>query len=610
MASQPVQTTTRVPATAVVVNVMNFEPILAPRAKDAKDQLQANVRRGPEEKNSQFRVEYQRSVDGIRRLAKEQFQEKFEREHQEHQEPKCDVGRPPLVTGHRKDGSAGMWSIKSTPPAPTSVRRSSKKHASPTLADKQEYNEEMDDMTYKSTPASRDADATGPVPRSDSSDFERSRAKRRKFKKKNRPTNSTLDWEQVEYSPPPRIDENGVYPIDPTSTLEQPKMVHPLPTGGVRGQVTSIRPPKIRGPRERLLSSVKWGNGQKERVTQQRDTQKQHEHELERGREKEGEKEQESQGEEVELEARERGEQERKNRETKKILHELEGAGGKAEDAPKLAQEAESKRLAEGQAEEPIHQKEEADEIERQAQREAERQHNEALESQQPGRQVDKQSPKEMAQIERKERDRAMQAVPIHGLTKQWKATLKSRIDQEIGMFVQLNTQWFEEQLSKAEEDDKPHFQNELDNIQHSLDMLRNLSLEMLGGDMTEMVVLVDRGSADVDNAESDKGEDGEEDVAAYVHLPGPREDPPAIEPGQRQEEVPPEVVDAEEPAKEDKGKEEAMQLDKLKHVLMPRLKTKRRGVSSFANAHHFVIHQATFINSETANLTTSANGT
>ncbi|KAJ2922633.1 hypothetical protein H1R20_g14466, partial [Candolleomyces eurysporus] len=216
-------------------------------------------------------------------------------------------------------------------------------------------------------------------------------------------------------------------PIDPTSTVEQRNMVHSLPTG-VEGQATLTPPPRIRGPRERLHGSVKRGAGQKKRVMQQRDKQKRHEHELERGREKEWEKQRDSQG-----------EQEGKNRKTEKMLHELEGAGGKAENAPRLAQKAESKRLVEGQAEELTHQ-EAAERKAQEEQRELERQHSEALESQQPDQQVDKQSPEEMAQIECEERDRAMQAVPVHEFTKKWKATLQSRIDQEIGILVQLNT--------------------------------------------------------------------------------------------------------------------------------------------------------------------------
>ncbi|RXW22733.1 hypothetical protein EST38_g3113 [Candolleomyces aberdarensis] len=226
------------------------------------------------------------------------------------------------------------------------------------------------------------------------------------------------------------------------------------------------------------------------------------------------------------------------------MLHELEGSrresGGFTEADTGGRIQAAGGGVG-GGAGQRAHSPDQADKIERKPQakqREAEREHSEASESQQPDRQGDKQSPEKVAQIECEERDREMQAVPIHEITKKWKATLQSRIDQEIGILVQLNTQWFEDKLLKVKEDHKPHFQNELENIQHSLDMLRNLSLEMLGGDMSEMVVLVDRGSADVANAESDKGEDREEDGAADIHLPGPREDPPAIEPGLRQEEV------------------------------------------------------------------------
>ncbi|KAJ2936414.1 hypothetical protein H1R20_g680, partial [Candolleomyces eurysporus] len=81
---------------SVLVNVMDLEPIdewkinvrkriegdLSPMAKDARDQLRANIRSNPEEENW-FRAEYQRTMDDIRRLAKEQFQEELERERQE-----------------------------------------------------------------------------------------------------------------------------------------------------------------------------------------------------------------------------------------------------------------------------------------------------------------------------------------------------------------------------------------------------------------------------------------------------------------------------------------------------------------------------------------------
>jgi hypothetical protein len=64
------------------------------------------------------------------------------------------------------------------------------------------------------TPGGRDADAVGPRPRSDSSEFEQHRTKKKssvKFKKKNGPANLMLDREQVQYGPPPGVNGNGMY---------------------------------------------------------------------------------------------------------------------------------------------------------------------------------------------------------------------------------------------------------------------------------------------------------------------------------------------------------------------------------------------------------------
>ncbi|RXW22744.1 hypothetical protein EST38_g3103 [Candolleomyces aberdarensis] len=97
-----------------------------------------------------------------------------------------------------------------TPPASASGRRSSRKYGNPALADSSgydntEYDEEMYDMMESSTPG-RDADAAGPRPRSDSSEFEQQRARKKssaKFRKKTGPANLVLDPREQEYGLPP-----------------------------------------------------------------------------------------------------------------------------------------------------------------------------------------------------------------------------------------------------------------------------------------------------------------------------------------------------------------------------------------------------------------------
>ncbi|RXW22730.1 hypothetical protein EST38_g3115 [Candolleomyces aberdarensis] len=223
------------------------------------------------------------------------------------------------------------------------------------------------------------------------------------------------------------------------------------------------------------------------------------------------------------------------------------------------------------------------------------------------------------AQLEREERDREMQAVPATELAKKWKASLKSRIDQDIGTLIQLNTQWFEENVSKVKEDDHLHLQTELENITRSLDVLRNLSLDMFSGEVAEMVILVERGStegevATIDIAGDDRGE-FEASATSRAQVPGPKEEPQGIEPGSREEESP-EIEpgkDAEEPANDEKNNEATAmtQLEKLQSAFTPRQKSRGQasGVSSFANAQNFVIHHATFINSETAHISTPTHG-
>ncbi|KAJ2936635.1 hypothetical protein H1R20_g443, partial [Candolleomyces eurysporus] len=223
-------------------------------------------------------------------------------------------------------------------------------------------------------------------------------------------------------------------------------------------------------------------------------------------------------------------------------------------------------------------------------------------------------------QVECKERDGEVQAVPAPELVKNWKASLKLRIDQEIGILIQLNTQWFEENLAKVKEDNQPRLKTELENITHSLDVLRKLSLDMFSGEVAEMVILVERESteegkvANIDTAADDRGE-FEASAASPAQVPGPKEEPQVIEPGRREEEAP-EIEpgkDAEEPAKEDESNDAtaATQLEKLKDAFTPRRQSTGQGpgMSSFANAHHFVIHHATFINSEAAHFSTPTHG-
>jgi hypothetical protein len=213
----------------------------------------------------------------------------------------------------------------------------------------------------------------------------------------------------------------------------------------------------------------------------------------------------------------------------------------------------------------------------------------------------------------REEQNREMQVVPAPELAKKWKASLKSRIDQEIETLIQVNRQWFEENASKAEENEKPYLQTELEIIARSLDVLRDFSLEMFSSGAAEMVILVERGSTEQREAVTTDAARGDgEEVGASETSRAPNEEPQALNPGRRGEE-PPEV----ELAKAAEVQEAAVrindsasvvtQLDKLKSVNTPRQKSKRSAV--FSNARHFVIHHATFINSETATIATPTHG-
>ncbi|KAJ2936636.1 hypothetical protein H1R20_g442, partial [Candolleomyces eurysporus] len=217
-------------------------------------------------------------------------------------------------------------------------------------------------------------------------------------------------------------------------------------------------------------------------------------------------------------------------------------------------------------------------------------------------------------------------------LTKQWKAALKSRIDEEIGALVQLNAQWFEENISNVKEDDQLHLQTELENVARSLDLLRDLSSEMFSGDVAEMVILVERESkgevaATIDTAGIDGRDCGEEGAATRVKVPGPKKEPLAIDRGRREENAKSSEIEpgtdagglakdaAREPAKDtkvsakdDAGNGEAMQLE-TQNVFTSKPKDERQGAPPFANAQRFTIHHATFINSETANFSTPALG-
>ncbi|KAJ2936637.1 hypothetical protein H1R20_g445, partial [Candolleomyces eurysporus] len=357
--------------------------------------------------------------------------------------------------------------------------------------------------------------------------------------------------------------------------------------------------------------------------------------ERERGRTKERELPREQ--EKGESEAQMPEERERENGETGKILEPFKGADGQAGDAPRLARQAESKNLTKQQpkAGESDHQMEGEDKLESDAlaeHREVGEQHREASELQRPVQRKkwqDEEIAVSMGQLERGEWDR--ESVSVFELGKKWKATLKSRIKEEIGVFAQLSTQWFEENVSKFKEDDQRHLQTELENLTRSLDVLRNLTLEIFSGNVAEMVILVERVPKDegdpatIDIAEEDRGEHGNEDAAACVQVPGPKEEPRAIDPGSREEEssktepgtdaeAPANNTgrlgkEAKEPAEENSKNGEAMQLEKLKNMFTPKGASSRRGVSSFDNAQNFVIHHATFINSETANISTPTHG-
>ncbi|RXW22732.1 hypothetical protein EST38_g3111 [Candolleomyces aberdarensis] len=453
--------------------------------------------------------------------------------------------------------------------------------------------------------------------------------------------------------------------INRPSTVEQHHTAYLPPTGSVKGKVASPPPPKIRDPQE--LHRLKGESEQKKpRVAQQGERDKQPERELEREREpgqgrepekRESEREREieppREKEKEELEAQMSEEQDGENRETEKSLKPLEEAGEKVEDAPKLALQAESKQLTEEQPESSKldHQmEEEADKLESETSaehREVEGQHKQPLEPQPAQRKYEQneEMPAATVQLERGERDGVN--VPVLELTKQWKATLKSRIDEEIGIIGQLNAQWFEENISKVKEDDQLHLQTELENVTRSLDLLRSLALEMLSGDVAEMVILVERESkgegeaVSVDIAEKAKREYREEGTAMCVQVPGPKTEPPAIDPGRTEEDSESPGIepgtDAEAPArnnerlekdvegpakdtreptknteeltKEDTGNGEAMQLETSKNVFTPKPKGGRQRMSPLADAHHFVIHHATFINSETANIFTPTHG-
>ncbi|RXW22751.1 hypothetical protein EST38_g3104 [Candolleomyces aberdarensis] len=239
---------------------------------------------------------------------------------------------------------------------------------------------------------------------------------------------------------------------------------------------------------------------------------------------------------------------------------------------------------------------------------------------------------------ERRERERV--PVSMLELTKQWKAALKSRIDEEIGVLVQLNTRWFEENISKVKDDDQLHLQTELENVTRSLDLLRNLSSEMFSGDVAEMVILVEREpkgeqeAAAIDTAGKVRREYGEKGAATCVERPGLKKEPQVIDRGRREENFEsPEIEpgtdagrlvarDAQEPAEDiensaastrepakDAGNGEEMQWETLKDVSTPRPQGGTQEASPFANAQRFTIHHATFITSETANFSTPAHG-
>ncbi|RXW22731.1 hypothetical protein EST38_g3116 [Candolleomyces aberdarensis] len=382
----------------------------------------------------------------------------------------------------------------------------------------------------------------------------------------------------------------------------------------------------------RLPSSTSF-SGSPEQKLPERDLEREQERESQRKKVRESPREQEK-GESKAVMCAER---EREDGETEKMLESVKGAGGQAGDAPRLARQAESKRLTKKRPEtgESDHQMEEGDKLESDASaehREVEGEHRDASELQRPVQQEkgqDKEMAATMGQLERGEWDR--ESVSVLELGKKWKAHLKSRIKEEIGVFAQLSTQWFEENVSKLKEDDQRHLQTELENLTRSLDVLRNLTLEIFSGNVAEMVILVERGPKDegdpatIDIAEEDRGGYGSEDAATCVQVPGPKEEPRAIDPGRREEgssETEP-GTDAEAPAKntgglekeveetadENNGDGEAMQLEKLKNIFTPKPKSSKQGVSSFANAQNFVIHHATFINSETANISTPTHG-
>ncbi|KAJ2922635.1 hypothetical protein H1R20_g14468, partial [Candolleomyces eurysporus] len=466
--------------------------------------------------------------------------------------------------------------------------------------------------------------------------------------------------------------------INRPSTVEQHNTAYSPPTGSVKGKVASPPPPKILDPRE--LHRLKGESEQKKpRVAQEGERDKQPERELEReqgpgqGREperRETEREQEieppREKEKEQLEAQVPGEQERENRETEKSLQPLTGAGEKVEDAPKLALQAESKQLTEAQPESSKldHQTEEADKLESELPAEhceVEGQHKQPSEPQ-PAQRKEEQNeemPAATVQLERGEQNGVN--VPVLELTNQWKATLKSRIDEEIGVLIQRNTQWFKENVSKAKEGERRHLQTELENIRCSLNVLRSLTLEMLNGDVAEMVILVERESKGegeaitVDIAKEAGGEYKEEGAVMCVQAPGPKKEPPAIDPGRTEEdstspgiepgtdaeaparnderlekdvegpakdikeptedaEEPTKNTDeptknTEEPAMEDTGNGEVMPLDPSKNAFASKPRGGGQRVSPLANAHHFVIHHATFINSETANISTPIHG-
>ncbi|KAJ2912830.1 hypothetical protein MD484_g7587, partial [Candolleomyces efflorescens] len=217
------------------------------------------------------------------------------------------------------------------------------------------------------------------------------------------------------------------------------------------------------------------------------------------------------------------------------------------------------------------------------------------------------------------EQDSAIQVTPVPELSKRWRTSLQSRIDQQVQILMQSNRQWFEENSHKVEKDDRLRLHTELEKIEHSLDVLRDFALEILTGEVAETVLLMERGSAEerkhltITQVTGEGGDELGAVAATLASTSGPKKESQAFMSGDLEEASPDE--DRVETAEEGSSSSEAptlvaTQLERLKNANSPRQENGIQGsaVSPFAGARQFVIHHATFINSELTTVMTPIN--